>query len=389
MWKPRHWIGAVTAALLLSPVVLIPWFTYSIDDWIKQSYSTGRKYCTDPSGPPRTEEQCRLAYERRLSERAQTCALPTPNAHEKVVLIDNSGGRKALSNLAIGAEDATVYVAYLDVEPGDEPLYVIARSHDAIIWHLTGATHRVSRFAAFTLKTTPGGKMLVGISGVPRDRVALDNNADCFHDIVHVPTLQAIIDRPPDHTITADGLPIRSVPSGLPVETAALPSMRPMAATGPSAAVWREARRYFPGGVADLDQNSVAALFRVKPYDVLPSEAGIAQLIERGALEPGNFQRARVFGNFTVVGDVTVTGMKQTDEYLMPMSFKIVRKIRLPTGLGGAHSVKFVLAKGVEMPDGDPGHSTIVSEETGEEVRRPIPMPRLAPAEAPKFYVDP
>ena len=41
---------------------------------------------------------------------------------DKVVLLDTSGGSKTLSNLAIGAEDATVYVAYLDVEPGDEPL---------------------------------------------------------------------------------------------------------------------------------------------------------------------------------------------------------------------------------------------------------------------------
>ena len=122
---------------------------------------------------------------------------------------------------------------------------------------------------------------------------------------------------------------------------------------------------------------------------MLPSEAGIADLIEQDALEPIDFQRARVFGNFTVVGSVTVTGAQQTDEYLLPMSFRIVRKMRFPTGLGGAHAVRFVLAKGVEMPDGDPSHSTIVSEETGEELRRPIATPPLAPAQAPKFYPNP
>ncbi len=334
-------------------------------------------------------EECRLRHERRLAERARTCALPPPTAQDKVVLVDTSGGRKTLSNVAIGADDDAVYVAYLDVEPGDEPLYVLARSHDATIWHLTGATHRVSRFVAFTDRTTPGDKMRAGVSGVSKDRVALDNNADCFHDIINVQTLQAIIGRPADHTITADGLPRRSLPSGQPAATAALPLTRPRTETGPSAGVWREFYRYFPGGLADLDPQSVVALLSVKPYDVLPEQAGIAELIERGALEPGDFARARVFGNFTVVGNVTVTGAEQTDEYQLAMSFRIVRKMRLPTGLSGAHAVKFVLAKGVEMPDGDPGHSTIVSEETGEELRRPIPTPPLAPAGPRNFYPNP
>lgn len=38
---------------------------------------------------------------------------------------------------------------------------------------------------------------------------------------------------------------------------------------------------------------------------------------------------------------------------------------RFPAGLHGAHLVRFVLATGVPMPDGDPGHSCVFSEETG------------------------
>ena len=43
-------------------------------------------------------------------------------------------------------------------------------------------------------------------------------------------------------------------------------------------------------------------------------------------------------------------------------------KNALPAGLNGAHSVRFILAKGVPMPDGRPGHSTVISEETGQPV---------------------
>lgn len=47
----------------------------------------------------------------------------------------------------------------------------------------------------------------------------------------------------------------------------------------------------------------------------------------------------------------------------------INKKIRFPAGLAGAHSVKFLLLRGVPKPDGNPGHSTVISEETGEALR--------------------
>jgi hypothetical protein len=46
---------------------------------------------------------------------------------------------------------------------------------------------------------------------------------------------------------------------------------------------------------------------------------------------------------------------------------QVVRqKIRFPPGLYGAHSVTFLIMKGAPYPDGDPGHSCVVTEEAGE-----------------------
>jgi hypothetical protein len=45
----------------------------------------------------------------------------------------------------------------------------------------------------------------------------------------------------------------------------------------------------------------------------------------------------------------------------------IVRqKIRFPAGLSGADSVTFLIMKGTPYPDGDPAHSCVIVEETGE-----------------------
>ena len=42
-------------------------------------------------------------------------------------------------------------------------------------------------------------------------------------------------------------------------------------------------------------------------------------------------------------------------------------KIRFPAGLAGAHSVTFLVMNGTPYPDGDPGHSCVITEETGQK----------------------
>jgi hypothetical protein len=42
------------------------------------------------------------------------------------------------------------------------------------------------------------------------------------------------------------------------------------------------------------------------------------------------------------------------------------RKIRFPAGLFGALSATFLIMKGTPYPDGDPAHSCVIVEDTGE-----------------------
>ena len=86
----------------------------------------------------------------------------------------------------------------------------------------------------------------------------------------------------------------------------------------------------------DIDPGKVVANVPVAGYEVLPSEAGLAQLVTSGALTQNN-----------------------------PGEYVVQRKTRLPAGLYGAHSVTFVVRKGAPYPEGDPGHSCVIVEATG------------------------
>ena len=96
-----------------------------------------------------------------------------------------------------------------------------------------------------------------------------------------------------------------------------------------------------PGGLVEIDPKSVVASTTVEPYEVRPQEAGLIQLMQSGALT-----------------------QNQRGEFL------IHSKIRFPIALDGRHAAKFLLMRGVPMPEGNPGGSLVISEETGEAVPR-------------------
>jgi hypothetical protein len=94
--------------------------------------------------------------------------------------------------------------------------------------------------------------------------------------------------------------------------------------------------RFFPGGVTEIDPKTVVASVPALPYEVLPSQAGLVQLLATGALTQNS-----------------------EGEYV------VRQKIRFPAGLYGGHSATFLVMKGAPYPEGDPGHSCVVVEETG------------------------
>ncbi len=97
-----------------------------------------------------------------------------------------------------------------------------------------------------------------------------------------------------------------------------------------------ELYRFSPGGLIAIDPAKVVSSKPAESYKVLPQQAGLLQLVQSGAL--------------------TQNGSSE---------FLIREKIKFPAELTGAHQVKFLLLRGVPLPEGNAGHSCVMSEETG------------------------
>ena len=101
---------------------------------------------------------------------------------------------------------------------------------------------------------------------------------------------------------------------------------------------WREARRYIPAGIFQIAAEEVRGRgISFQPYDILPGQAGLAQLAGSGELK-------RISNGYRIAKPIA----------------------HYPAGLHGAEMTNFLLARGVPEPAGDPGHSCVIDEATGQ-----------------------
>ena len=263
------------------------------------------------------------------------CQPSTPNEDSEVIFLSGYEG-SALSSVAVTGPDRTTQLARIVIEDGDRPLYIMASSYTPLIWSIEGNTKRVSKFVASRNSHSEGAG--VGVVGLPdnkieflgRDCLSYFSGSKDSKYILAKAKWGTLIDRQPDHVYGAYTLNSMRLPSG--VNKAKERDSLAIAKNDFNLSL------YHPEGLLEVDAKAVIAPEPVKTYDVYPQEAGLAQLVEDGKLEP-----------------------------LEHGSFRIVKPItHFPADLSGGHSVKFILGQGVPMPKGDPGHSSIYSEETGE-----------------------
>jgi Ca2+-binding EF-hand superfamily protein len=327
-----------------------------------------------PPPPPalqRPADATRTAFRENAEASKQAgCGMPKASEAAKVVVI-SSRETEAFSSVAIGSQDVPVRTGVIEVEPGNEPIYLVAIPFESIIWRLKGAVDRVERLVLTTSRAAMVGgrlqdKPLVGATGIAADRITFLPAGQCLNNFLEVPSsgsaaALAAINRETGKeaaTVVAQySISDVSVPSGnvhslrgadAKKVVVIQQSAGELKVVGSSdnvviyaAAVDPETnlKRYSPGGVETIDPGAVVAPFPVEKYEVLPEEAGLIQLLREGKI-----------------------AQNHSGEYL------IKQKIRFPSGLYGGHGVKFLLLKGVPEPDGDPGHSDVISEETGNKL---------------------
>lgn len=326
---------------------------------------------SDPEAAQRRQfEQAELARKRQIAidaERA-ACGMPPVSEKARVVLL-GAYQTESLSSVTIGEQDNEVYAGRINVEPGKDPLYLVIASFSPTIWQFGGAVERIERVVATSSSAGRNGSdpkqgPVAGVTGIARDRVSFLGRSSCmrFFDetpssgsLLAVGAVKAAVGRAPDVVAAKYAVSAFDVPSGA-IDVVGGRSGRGLVIrksegtlnivgnagdltieSGPSRAR-DDLRRFWPGGVIDIDPASVVASESVVPYEVLPAQAGLVQLLADGK--------------------ITQNGAGE---------FVVRSKIRFPAGLYGAHSVTFLVMKGAPYPDGNPGHSCVIVEETGEK----------------------
>ncbi|MEM7223390.1 MAG: hypothetical protein AAF495_10450 [Pseudomonadota bacterium] len=273
--------------------------------------------------------------------KAGPCTVPKPSVGSQVVLTGVYEGQ-GLSTVAVAGPDRVTTTATITVESGEAPLYILLTSYDAMVWQFDGAVERVSQVVVASRGNSRG--VGAGVTGVPRERVSFIAPGTCFgyfHEVesdkakaAHASIKQAI-GRDVDRVNGIYGAWRVSLPSGRNEKAVRPRSVSPPQGVDPT--TWQALYRFSPGGIVEFDPATIVSPAPVDRYDVLPQQAGLAQLLQEGSLERRK-----------------------------PGVYHIVRPIaRFPAGLAGAHSVKFVLAEGLPMPAGSPGHSCVRSGEDG------------------------
>ena len=291
------------------------------------------------------------------------CKLPPVDPAAKVIVVGGYEG-SAISTASVAGLNQTTTTATINIEPGKEPLYIIARTYDPFIWRVNGATERVTKFVAAPRKIQEGGG--VGVVGLKKDQVAFTESNACGVGYftkkddgkarIAQARLSAHLKRDVNKMVGAYELHELSLPSGA-IEKARKKQSNGSVTIqsgdgnfllkdgkfvklndGRRGRTARSFNRFYPGGLVQIDHDKVVSPKPAEQYDVLPQQAGLLQLIREGAVE---FTRD---GFYLIKKDIP----------------------RFPAGLAGGHSVKFMIAKGVKMPKGSPGHSKVYSEETGQ-----------------------
>jgi Ca2+-binding EF-hand superfamily protein len=310
----------------------------------------------------------------RLESAAKGCEVPPAQANVRLALLGAREAR-ALSNAWIGSEDKVTYVTTVEIAPGRDPLYLALASQGAMIWDVVGATERVAgvvahaeatlddagdglpqRFVAANGQAAPprGGKPLVGVIGIPRDKVHFTAHKGCL-----VPVSEAsmkdgsaqemaalVLGREADEIGGEVSAATFRVPPLMHFKDRVVRNAMPLPKGGAGEVLWREVEDRYSAGIAQIDVDSVVSVHPVKRYAVLPARAGLAQLVDANALQVAGF----VHGFHLDEGEI--------HPFTSPNKFVIMQKMQIPAGATGT----FILPRELPLPQGDLSQVCVLSE---------------------------
>ncbi|MCP5074082.1 MAG: hypothetical protein GY947_12435 [Rhodobacteraceae bacterium] len=313
--------------------------------------------------PPRRAN----SHDRRLEN--PKCKAKPASADAKIISIGSYHG-SAIPSVTVAGQDRKTSTSSVYIEKGDKPLYLVATSLYPMIWRLQGATDRVQHMVVAGTRHRGEKKIPAGVTGLDRSKITFLPQHECLPYFLKPNSIKAaqaaslagkLAGRKVDQIVAEHTIHRLYLPSGNRVAAArknvgfdivtdrvidprnpqdATPSSAPIAALKSVGKKWRNLQRelitFTKGGIVDVPLRLVASDGEPEVYEVLPQEAGLLQLVATGALE--------------------IVGRRE---------FRILKKIRLPSNMGGGHAARFLLKAGVPEPEGKPVHSCVFSEDKG------------------------
>jgi hypothetical protein len=299
-----------------------------------------------------------------------TCQIAGPSPDERVAVVYAYGG-SALSSVSLGDDGLITEVVDVVVGRADKPHYIALSSGKPVIWRFSGETDSISRVVV--LGSQIKGAARAGITGVPRERVrfvASDLDALRRVPITSCTSLYAACEASTyfdiakaDRMVVAGTTPARrhAVDQFVAHDQAGtihIPATddRPsMLATAHgrheavSGMAFDETSASHERGIAYLTPGDVVAPDAVKPYDVLPSWAGINQLVADGTLVPPSSERFK--GAYAKWDEAVSAPLRNRLDPDFRMSHKvdflITKATRIPASVS---DTAFLVDEGVEAP---------------------------------------
>lgn len=291
------------------------------------------------------------------------------------------------STLAVGGFDLPVRVADVEVENGSEKITLVLRSTCPTVWRISGATTRIHRLLIFCSheqcdESSVEGQtkgLRAGVQGIEKEKITFiptryfagaSRAADPTSKAEIHDRLETFLGRRFDGRFELRDVKKVLVPSGdhrtePPAGEQWLGAMlRP-----DSSIFWLMALEESPYGFADLDAGTIVSEASLARFPVLPGAAGLAQLIDAGALELISAATQTRRGNITIQDGT--------------WQFRFLKKAVIPSLMHFSSFVfsdsRFYVARGVDWPSLDRNwrsailkgkckKPTVISEETGQEM---------------------
>ncbi|MEM6422601.1 MAG: hypothetical protein AAF698_08425, partial [Pseudomonadota bacterium] len=120
---------------------------------------------------------------RRRVERSSSpgCVVPTPPEGAEIILLSGYEGG-ALSTLAVAGQNREAEVTTVRIEPGTQPLWILASSFKPMLWRLEGATDRVATFVVEAQIIGEGpreGQVAAAVAGLDAEKVRFLTTGSC------------------------------------------------------------------------------------------------------------------------------------------------------------------------------------------------------------------